>query len=266
MRSYIEKNPLKMYFILAFGFTWLVLGPGVASSLGLLDFEFEGTVLTILGGVGPLLAAIIVTGVTEGRIGISRIFRSMFTWKIKFRWWAASVLLLAGFFALATGFGILTGGSKPASNLGIYLNGGNLILVMILLLIGSFGEEPGWRGFALPRLQNGRSPMKATFILTIFWWIWHLPTYWTLPLAMDAVHKYGFFAAFGIQFIVLLLLSILCTWVYNGSGGSVLMPVLLHASWNFWSGAFGQDAAAFMLPLLLLTAILVSLLSKNLRK
>jgi len=75
-----------------------------------------------------------------------------------------------------------------------------------------------------------------------------------------------FFAAFGIQFIVLLLLSILCTWVYNGSGGSVLMPVLLHASWNFWSGAFGQDAATFMLPLLLLTAIVVSLISKNLHK
>ena len=179
MRSYIEKNQLKMYFILAFAFTWLILSPGVASSLGLLDLEFDGTVLTILGG------------------------------------------------------------------------------------IGSFGEEPGWRGFALPRLQNSRSPMKAALILTFFWWLWHLPTYWTLPLAMDAVDQYGFMAAFGIQFIVLLLLSILCAWVYIGSGGSVLMPVLLHASWNFWSGSFGQDAAAFMLPLLLLTAIVLSLYQKT---
>ncbi len=56
---------------------------------------------------------------------------------------------------------------------------------------------------------------------------------------LNAVHQYGFVAAFGVQFVVLLALGILCTWVYNGSGGSILMPVLLHVSWNFWSGGFG---------------------------
>ena len=63
--------------------------------------------------------------------------------------------------------------------------------------------------------------------------------------------------------MVLLALSLLCTWVYNGSGGGVLMPVLLHASWNFWSGAFGQEAALFLLPLLLLTMIVVGFITRG---
>lgn len=258
-----KRYPLTIYFILAFAFTWLILSPGVAATLGLLDFEFEGTVLTILSGIGPLLAAIIVTRVTEGKASVRKIFGSMFSWQVQAKWWAASVLLLAGLFAVTALLSLSTMGNAPDISAGIYLNGRNLIGVVLLLLLGSFGEEPGWRGFALPRLQQGRTPLKATLILTLFWWLWHLPTYWTLPLAIKAVEQYGFWVAFSIQFVVLLALSLLCTWVYNGSGGVILMPVLLHASWNFWSGAFGQEVAIFLLPLLLLTMIAVGFATKG---
>ena len=261
--SIFKRYPLAMYFILAFAITWLILSPGVASTLGLLDFQFEGTVLTIVSGIGPLLAALLVTRATEGRTGVRKIFQSMFSRQVKARWWAAAVLLLAGLFAIATVLGLLTGGAAPDPRTGVFLNGGNTIVVVLLLLVGSFGEEPGWRGFALPRLQKGRSPLKATLILTLVWWLWHLPTYWTLPFAMNAAQQYGFVAAFGIQFVILLMLSTLCTWVYNGSGGVVLMPVLLHAGWNFWSGAFGQEASMLFLPLVLLTPIVVGFVTKG---
>jgi membrane protease YdiL (CAAX protease family) len=258
-----RRYPLALYFFLAFAFTWLILCPGVAAALGWLNFEFEGTVLTIVSGIGPLLAALLVTGAIEGKSGVHKIFASMFTWQVKARWWAASIVLIAGLFAIATAGSTLMTGAVPDASAGIYLNGGNVIVVVLLLLLGSFGEEPGWRGFALPRLQQGRTPLKATLILTLFWWLWHLPTYWTLPLAIKAVEQYGFLTAFGIQFVVLLALSLLCTWVYNGSGRVILMPVLLHASWNFWSGAFGQEAALFLLPLLLLTTIVVGFITRG---
>lgn len=261
--SIFKRHPLTMYFVLAFTITWLILSPGVASTLGLLDWQFEGTVLTIVSGIGPLLAALIVTGATEGRTGVRKAFQSMFNRQVQARWWATAVLLLAGLFAVASALGRLTGGAAPDPKAGVYLNGGNLVVVVLLLLVGSFGEEPGWRGFALLRLQKERSPLKATLILTLVWWLWHLPTYWTLPFAMGAVQQYGFVAAFGIQFVVLFILSILCTWVYNGSGGAVLMPVLLHAGWNFWSGAFGQEASTFFLPLVLLTTIVVGFVTKG---
>ena len=234
------RKPLMLYFVLAFLFTWLILSPGVAANLGLLDFQMDGTVLTILSGIGPLLAAIILTGATKGRNAVRGIFSSMFDWRVRARWWGVSVLLIAVLFGISAGIGMLTDGDAPDPTAGIYLNGGNLILVVLLLLFGSFGEEPGWRGFALPKLQARYSPMKATLALTFVWWLWHLPTYWTLPMAIDARLEYGFVAAFGIQFIVLLALGTLCAWVYNGSKGSVLMLVLLHTTWNFWSGAFGQ--------------------------
>jgi membrane protease YdiL (CAAX protease family) len=258
-----KRHPLMMYIVLAFAFTWLILSPGVAATLGLLDFRFDGTVLTILSGLGPLAAALIVTAVIEGRSGVQKLFRSMFNWKVEIKWWIAAVLLLAGLFVLSSVLNMLTGGYAPDPKSGIYLNGGNTFAVLFLLLIGSFGEEPGWRGFALPKLQQRTSPLIATLIVTLIWWLWHLPTYWTLPMAISAVQQYGFAVTFGIQLIVLLALSILCAWVYNGSRGSTLLPVLLHAGWNFWAGAFGQGATTFLLPLFLVTALVVALATKG---
>jgi hypothetical protein len=77
------------------------------------------------------------------------------------------------------------------------------------------------------------------------------------------VQQYGFAAAFGIQLIVLLALSTLCGWLYNGSRGVILLPVLLHTGWNFWAGAFGQGATTFLLPLFLVTALVVALATKG---
>ena len=259
MKSIIERHPLAMYFILAIVITWLILGPGVASTLGFIDFEFDGIVLSTLGQFGPLLAALIVTSVTLGNLGVRKIFRSMFNWRVKARWWAAAVLLLAGLFAVATALGMLTGGTAPDPDGALFIIG-----VGLLILIGSFGEEPGWRGFALPKLQEGRSAWKATLIVALFWWLWHIPFFFTLSFAIETAQQFGFIIAFGLQFFIVLALSILCTWVYNGSGGSVLMPVLMHASWNFWLLGFsGQQAAMFALPLFLLAAIVVGFATKG---
>ncbi|MCB8978992.1 MAG: CPBP family intramembrane metalloprotease [Ardenticatenaceae bacterium] len=258
-----KAHTLAAYFGLAVVFTWLILSPGVAATLGLLRFTFEGTLLTIVSGVGPLLAALIVTQAIEGTSGVRKIIGNIFAWRTNAKWWAAALLLMAGLFAISATISWFIWGTVPNASDGIYLNGGNLMIVSLLLLFGAFGEESGWRGFALPRLHARHTPLKATLILTLLWWLWHLPTYWTLPLAMNAMEQYGFAVAFGIQFIVLLALSLLCTWIYNGSGGVILLPVLLHASWNFWSGAFGQDVALFLLPLLLLTAVGIGLATKG---
>lgn len=258
-----KTYPLAMYFGLAFVFTWLILSPGVAATVGLLNFAFEGTILTIASGFGPLLAVIFVTNAAAEKSGIRQRLSSPLARRAQAKWWAAALLLMAGLFAISATLSWFISGTGPNAREGIYLNGSNSLIVILLLLLGSFAEEMGWRSFALPRLQEKHTPIKATFILTLFWWLWHLPTYWTLPLAMNAVAQYGFALAFGIQFIVLLALSVLCTWVYNGSGGVVWLPVLLHASWNFWSGALGQEVALFLLPLLLLTAVAVGLATQG---
>lgn len=96
-----EKHPLTMYFVLSFAISWLIFSPGVAANIGLIDFGFDGTVLTILGGLGPFIAATVVTGATDGTPGIRKMFNSMFNLKIKAKWWAAATLLAAGLFTLS---------------------------------------------------------------------------------------------------------------------------------------------------------------------
>lgn len=97
-------------------------------------------------------------------------------------------------------------------------------LVAAALAYG-IGEEPGWRGFALPRLQAGRTALRATLILTALWALWHTP-YFTYRYHIVGVSVYaGFFACFVAGAIWL-------TFLYNSSGGSVLMLILWHIVWN----------------------------------
>ena len=145
-----KRYPLGMYFLLAFIFTWSILSPGVASTLGLLDFQVDGTLLTILGGLGPLLSAIIVTGATDGSDGVRGIISSMFDWRVKARWWGAAVLLIAGLFAIAVFLGVLTGAPVPDPSNGNYLNGCNIILVSLVIFVMAWH-----RAWSLKLRRNG---------------------------------------------------------------------------------------------------------------
>jgi membrane protease YdiL (CAAX protease family) len=255
--NWIKRKPLTAYFFLAFLISWLILSPGIAGNLGLIEFNFDGTVLTILSTLGPFLAALIVRNAEGGGKGIRETVHSMFNWRVGWKWWAASVLLigiLTVIAVLVTQFIDMPGMESGANQAG---QGIGLGVTMILFLLGSFGEETGWRGLAIPKLQGRFKPFAATLILTAFWWIWHIPTYWTLPAAMASREQFGFVMAFSVQSGVLLALGILCAWVFNGSKGSILMPVLLHATWNICSFSISQGASTILLPLFLISAIVV---------
>jgi membrane protease YdiL (CAAX protease family) len=259
----IKRYPLAAYFFLAFLFTWLILAPGVAANLGWIEFNFNGTLLTILSTLGPLLAVLIIRSADQGQEGIRQTFHSMFNWRTGWKWWAASVLLICLLMALAVLISQFVDIPDMESGTGLVAQGFGPGITFMLFLLGSFGEEPGWRGFALPKLQKRFKPFVATVILTLFWWIWHIPTYWTLPISIATREQFGFLMAFGIQSGVLLALSIMCAWVFNGSKGSVLMPVLLHAGWNICSLAISQEASTFLLPLFLITALIVSFTTRG---
>jgi membrane protease YdiL (CAAX protease family) len=256
--SLIRRYPLTIYFFLAFLFTWLILSPGVAGNLGLIEFNMDGTLLTILSGLGPLIATLIVRSATEGQAGIKETFQAMYKWNVGWKWWATSVVLIPALLGIAFLLSSLVDmpGMEQSSNMA---GRGSLVITFLLLILGSTGEESGWRGFALPRLQEKHKPFTATLILTFFWWIWHIPTYWTLPVAIGMREQVGFLMGFGMQSLVLLALGLLCAWVFNGSKGSVLMPILLHAIWNFCSMAVPQQVSTLLLPLFLITAMIVGL-------
>jgi len=263
IKDFVTKRPLLTYWVFAFIFTWGILAPGVLSTLGLIDFNYEGTVLTMLSAVGPFLAALLVTYFTQGTATIKTFLTGIFRPEKRKGWLAVSLFLFTFIFLVSAIANFFIGGGLPSPRDGLFLNGGNLILVFLLLLFGSFGEEIGWRGFALPKLQEKHKPLKAALILTIIWWLWHIPTYWTLPYAINATQQFSFFIAFGMQFIVLFALSIICSWVYNSSKGNILTAVFIHVTWNFWVGGFGEQASLLMLPLLLFSAIAIVIITKG---
>lgn len=95
-----------------------------------------------------------------------------------------------------------------------------------LVLGGPLGEEGGWRGYALPRLQANRSPLSASLLLGLVWFVWHAPGF------LDPRNPLGQPAVVPIYLLLVLAMSILLAWLYNQTQGSLMLAVLLHATIN----------------------------------
>ena len=178
-----------------------------------------------------------------------------------------SITLLPGLFLIAWLLVNVQGGGWGSSALrGGVLESAWLLLVMFahnLLLGGSLGEEIGWRGFLLPELLKRMSPLAASLVLGVVWGLWHLPI--------------DLYASFGVQglgailmrVIYVLPLSVLFTWFYLKSKGSLLIALLLHTSLNVM-GDLGlsrfESSAMVFFVLMAITAVIVSMSSPVFRK
>lgn len=155
------------------------------------------------------------------------------------------VALAGGAVALNT----LLGG--PALSLGTPLLGVAVFLAFSIFPGSALGEEIGWRGYALPRLQAGGSALGASLILGPIWALWHLPLWLTGTPGRTA----SLYAAFVVSVIAL---SVILTWVYNSTGGNLLLVVLLHATFNLpMTLAMQQLGSRATVPLLLYWGLLV---------
>ena len=206
------RRQLVVFFLATFVVTWGIFGSAVI-------FGFADSPIVILGVWGPSLAAIVVTAIFYGKDGLKRFFGRL-NFKEGLKWF----LPLLGFF-LVIG---LTGGYIGAAATGIEYNpkfwGWAWVAQVMLmqLLIPGIGEEFGWRGFALQRLQHIMTPLKATLVIAFFHLLWHAPTYW-LGQGMHNVP-----AIWAVFF--LLPVTILFTWAYNKSNGSILVSIFFHAT------------------------------------
>ena len=169
------------------------------------------------------MVAIVLTALVLGRGAVRKLFGRLLIWRVNPFWYLVVVL---GPLALAGGMVVLNtllGG--PALSLGMLLLGVAFFLAFSIFPGSALGEEIGWRGYALPRLQARRSALAASLIIGPLWALWHLP----LWLTGDPGRTPTLYAAFVVSVIAM---SIILTWVYNSTGGSFLMVVLLHATAN----------------------------------
>jgi membrane protease YdiL (CAAX protease family) len=240
--SLLVRYPLTSFFVMAFAFSWIVWSPWYLSEegVGLLPFpvsSFPWIPLGIL--LGPTLAAFIMTGVTEGKVGVRRLLRRIVLWRVGFRWYLFALIGVPVVMALGTI--ILPGGPAPLLTLGpgyvlSYL--GSFVLVTILG--GPLFEEVGWRGFALPRMQPLHGPLVGSLILGLLWALWHLTEFWFLDIV-----KFGGFA---------IAVAVVITWVFNNTKGSVFMAILVHASID----TFGTPLLALFSPSQIANSFLLS--------
>lgn len=230
-RNALARHPLVWFFVLAYAFSWIVEAPVVLSKTGtgLLPYELPRLATTLLIAAatftGPTVAAFVLTHATEGPDGVRRLLRRYVHWRVGIGWFlfvlvAVPIIEVLGALVVP---GVI-GSYQPltAAMLAAY----PLNLLMTFVLGGPLGEEPGWRGFALPRLQRRNGPLLGTLILGVLWALWHLPLFWsgvwTPPTAANIV-----------MFIVMITgLTVMMTWVFNHVQGSLLITMLMHATFN----------------------------------
>lgn len=235
-KSFTNRFPLLTFFLLAFVGTWLVISPLVFDSLGWIDIpDAFGIILFILSTfTGPFFAAFYVTGKLEGKDGRKNLWRRMFQMRAGLVWYAAALFIflliwLAAYSLLYSGTPMAALVAKPSLIVTAFLPN-----VAMGLLIPSFGEEPGWRGFALPRLQKYFGPVIGTLILGTLHGIWHLPALFTPllgPFSWDGFLTFVLTAVAG---------TFIYTWVFNNTRGSVWIAMLMHASSNAASNLVGS--------------------------
>ena len=215
--SLVKRHPLIAFFVLAFALSWW----------GWILYAF-GLYPAPIASFGPFLAALVVLAITQGKSGIGGLLRRMVRWRVGIRWYAVALLLPVGIALAATALNVLLGARAPsAADLGGWTGlFSTFAFVLLIPAAGGTWEEPGWRGFALPRLQAGRSALVASLILGAVWALWHLPF-------VVATGQMG-----GWDIVIILAWTLVLTWVYNGTGGSVLIVMLFHAMFNTVSGSF----------------------------
>ncbi len=227
----LTRHPLVFFFIFAYAGAWLMEAPLVLSEtgLGVLPFTLsKPLILVSVAGatfLGPTLAAFVMTGLTEGKAGVRRLLRRYVLWRVKLRWY---VFVLLGIPAIEVLGAIAVPGvlgSFQPLTLSLLL-AYPFAFAMTFVLGGPLGEEPGWRGFALPRLQALHGPLAGGTILGLLWACWHLPLFWSgvwTPLTLANV----------VMFIVMITaLTLIIVWVFNNAKGSLLITMLMHASFN----------------------------------
>ena len=249
MYKFIKKHIFPIYLFLAFlisWFGWLILILTDTSP------EFFNP-WKLLAAFGPSLAGLFAIAVQSGKSGLRRILLSLTGFgKPKWTWYLFSLIFPPLIMLISLWIHIAMGGTGLAFNdpAEIY----RVIPVFLLVLFFSvLGEEIGWRGFALPWLQERFSALTSSLILGFIWAVWHLPLWW-IP---GDFHQQLPLIWFLIQTVSI---TILYTWVFNATKGSLLIILLLHAASNTAFGVLPmlpEAASGSLRPAWLLNVLLV---------
>jgi membrane protease YdiL (CAAX protease family) len=236
--SFLKSRPLSSYFLLAYAFTWAIEIPMLLTARGIWSIQLPH-VLEVLAAFGPFAAAAVVLHANEGKAGVRKLIASLGKWRVPLPWLLFT--FLSPFVVLLAALAMTGETDKLFSGaLSRDLVAAGKMFEMVILggVLRGIGEEPGWRGYALPVLRGRFGPLLATVALFPVWWLWHLPSFLMRP-------EFGVlqFFMFGLG---ILSAAIWSTRLYDATR-SVLMIAIWHALINICRGYAGAASmASFM--------------------
>jgi uncharacterized protein len=204
--SLVKRHPIITFFVLTYAIGW-----------GCIPFW------TFQAGA-PFIAALIVIPLTQGVAGLKQLGLRMIRWRVRWYWYVAAVGMPLAVIGLTVRLNVALGASPPS--MASYGSFTTVLMVFAIRLInpgdGALGEEPGWRGFALPGLQSTLTPLVSTLIVGALVTGWHVPLLFLEEGLLGPSIIVGFLLG-------TMAVTFFYTWLFNHTGGSVLMTIVSHA-------------------------------------
>ncbi|HEY6682899.1 MAG TPA: type II CAAX endopeptidase family protein [Propionibacteriaceae bacterium] len=217
----VRRHPLAAFLVLTYGLSWALWIP--------LDIFRDATsgpftsIALLIGSNVPSVVAIVLTAVGFGKGATRKLLGQLLIWRVGWRWYLVLLAPTALVVGTITLVAVTRGG--PTAALAMPLLNAIFFVAFMTFPGSAVGEEIGWRGFALPRLQARRTALTASLVVGSLHGLWHLP----LWLRGDADHRLSAYPAFLIQ---ALALAVIYTWLYNNTKGSLLIVALFHTATN----------------------------------
>jgi membrane protease YdiL (CAAX protease family) len=262
-----ELRNLLLYLLIAFGWSWLwwlLFTVGILkmpAGIGTPEVNIVSAgpivILIALTPFGPTIGSFVVTYMTEGKTGVKKLWKRFWSTNLGLRWFLGILLILVILFGTPY---LLTRIFEGIKSELVWMRNPLVIIGLIIanLINGGLSEEFGWRGYTLPRLQARWDALTSSIILGVIWAVWHFPLWFMLHgprLLSHTLPSSGF----------IILTSVLFTWVFNNTNGSILGAVLFHALGSVFSEMLPSNFTyAFSIRLVLVVLIVILYGSKNL--
>ena len=255
IQNWVERNRLITFLAIAFGYTWVF-------QILLAYFAPERAsqpAFYIPSIYGPTLSALIICLILGGGCKLVDFLKRSLNYKVNILWYVVAIFGIGFLILSLRGIHGLIFPTIRLDPIRISNPVPTILVGFVMMLpYGPLAEEFGWRGYALPLLQKRMNAILVSLVLGVIWWAWHLPQL-LIPELQWAV---GAMPPF-VYLLIMLPGAVLATWIYNNTGGSVLLTILFHCAMNYSVGLLGFNSPYF-LPMMLAglwsVAILVTLI------